>query len=307
MSITVEYDRDADADVHLYEELYAGLPVPAPDLTREDLDRPAAVAVARRPDGELLGWAEVHDHDDRTADAQWLLVSRERERISTGRAVRRAATDEDLETVVRLLRGAANSAAAAGRTALEWDGSGDGLDARIAAELGAEESEELGRRWTTTAPLADWRPQQDLPPVTVRPVPGKPDARLLAEHARFYSDVTGQPYTPEDAAEVHADLPPLPQATLDLLTPAGDVAAQATAVILDETAHVDVIFRSQAADTEAAVLTAFVAELVALLRREHPGAGTLEVQEHGDPVTAEALAAAGLCVTDRWCRYRMGL
>ncbi|GAA0395838.1 hypothetical protein [Streptomyces luteireticuli] len=302
MSITVEYDRDADADVHLYEELCTGLPVPVPGPAREETDRPAAVAVARRPDGQLLGWAEVHDHDDRTAYAQWLLVSRERERIRTGRAVRRPATDEDLETTVRLLRGAAESAAAAGRTVLEWDGTGDGLDDRIAAELGAEESEVLGRRWTTTAPLTVRRPGQGLPPVTVRPVPGKPDAQLLAEHARFYSAVTGQPYTSEDAAELQADLPPLPHTTLDLLTPAGDMAAQATAVILGETAHVDVVFRSEAAGTEA--LTAFLAELVALLRRDHPDVGVLEVQEHDDPVTAGALSAAGLRVTDRWCRYR---
>lgn len=310
MGISVEYHRDADvdADVRLYEELYAGTPVPVPDLSREDDGRPAAVVVARHTDGRLLGWAEVWEHDDAEGavpHVQWLLVDRERERITTGRTARRPGSAEELETVACLLRRAATGAAAAGRTVLEWDGPGDGLDERVAAELGAEEREELGRRWGTAVPRADGQPPADLPDITVRTVPAEPGAELLAEHAHFYSAVTGQLYDAEDAAELLDDLPPVPHMTLDLLGPDGRIAAQATATALDEEALVDVVFRTQ--DTGADVLAAFVAELAARVSRDLPAVTRLTVQEHDDPVTAEALAAAGLRVTDRWCRYRMGL
>ncbi|WP_372404209.1 hypothetical protein [Streptomyces luteireticuli] len=309
MGITVEYHRDADADVRLYEELYAGTPVPLPRLSREEgAGRPAALVVARHTDGRLLGWAEVWEDEEPESAlpfVQWLLVTRERERVTTGRHVRRPGTAEELETAVCLLRRAATGAAAAGRTALEWDGPGDGLDERIAAGLGAEESEELGRRWRTTVPLADWRPPAALQEVTVRAVPAAPGAGLLAEHARFYSDVTGRSYDPEEAAELLDDLPPVPHVTLDLLAPDGGVMAQATATVADEEALVDVIFRTQ--DTGAGPLTALVAELVAQVRRDHPAVTLLTVQEYDDRVTAEALSAAGLRVADRWCRYRMAL
>ncbi|KNB50613.1 hypothetical protein [Streptomyces caatingaensis] len=311
MGITVEYHRDAedaDVDVPLYEELFAGTAVPVPDLSGPAAGRPAATVVARHTDGRLLGWAEVWEEDDGTGVppfVQWLLVDRERERITTGRHTGRPGTDEELETAVRLLRRAATGAAAAGRTALEWNGAGDGLDERVAAELGAEESEELGRRWGTPLPPAGPQPPAGPPEVTVRTVPAGPGADLLAEHARFYTAVTGQPYDPEDAAELLADLPPVPHVTLDLLAPDGTVAAQATATALDDEAFVDVIFRTPG--TGAGALTAFVTELLARVRRELPAVTRLTVQEHDDPVTAEALTAAGLRVTDRWCRYRMGL
>ncbi|MBZ4321586.1 hypothetical protein JNW98_19855, partial [Streptomyces sp. SCA2-4] len=104
MGITVEYEDGqdaADADARRYEELYAGLPMPLPDLARAAADRPAWTVVARRPDGGLLGWAEVHPPaapDADAADVRWLLVSRERERLAAGVPVRRAATAEERET-----------------------------------------------------------------------------------------------------------------------------------------------------------------------------------------------------------------
>ncbi|MBZ4321240.1 hypothetical protein, partial [Streptomyces huiliensis] len=191
---------------------------------------------------------------------------------------------------------------AAGLPALEWTGAdGDGA----AADLGAAAYEEPGGRWTTAAPLADWRRPAGLPPVTVRQVTVPAAAGLLAEHARLYSEVTGRPYTPREAAAVLRDLPPLPHLTLDLLTAAGRTAAQVTAVIAGNEAMVDVVFRGAVAD--GAAVSGLLGELVARLRRDHPGAAALEVQEHGDPVTAEALAAAGLRRTGRWYRYRLEL
>ncbi|WP_171170705.1 hypothetical protein [Streptomyces sp. I05A-00742] len=309
MGITVEYHRDADADVRLYEELYAGLPVPVPDPARDDADGPAWTVVARASDGGLLGWAEVYEPEAGAgaagaADVQWLLVSRERERLATGSPGRHGLTDEERETTARLLHGAARTAGAAGHAALEWVGA-DGDDGCVAAELGAGEAGELGSRWTTTVPLADWRPPAGLPPVTARQVPERPDAGLLAEHARFYSEVTGRPYGPDEAAALQNDLPPVPHLTLDLLAPGGGTAAQATAVIAETEAAVDVIFRADTADGDA--VTGLVAELVARLRRDHPRVTLLEVREHGDPVTAGALAAAGLRPSGRWCRYRLAL
>ncbi|KAB7839549.1 hypothetical protein [Streptomyces mobaraensis] len=309
MGITVEYvayHDDADADVRLYEELYAGLPTPVPDLGRPAADRPAWTVVARRPDGRLLGWAEVHPpaarDDADAADVQWLLVSRERERLTTGFHARRATTAEERETTGRLLRGAARRAAADGIPALEWTGTdADG----VAADLGAQAREEPGGRWTTPVPLSDWRRPAALPRVTVRQVTVPAAAGLLAEHARLYSEVTGRPYTPRDAAEVLRDLPPLPHLTLDLLTPAGRTAAQVTAVLAGTEALVDIVFRSAAADGPA--VAGLLAELVARLRRDHPRTALLEVQEHGDPVTADALATAGLRPAERWYRYRLEL
>ncbi|MFI0740295.1 hypothetical protein ACH4PU_19735 [Streptomyces sp. NPDC021100] len=310
MGITVEYvayQDDTDAEVRLYEELYAGLPMPVPDLGRAAADRPAWIVVARRPDGRLLGWAEVHppaarDDTADAADVQWLLVSRERERLTTGVHARRSPTAEERETAARLLRGAARRAAAGGLPALEWTGTdGDG----VAADLGAGATEEPGGRWTTPVSLAGWQRPAGLPQVTVRQVTVPAPAGLLAEHARLYSEVTGRPYTPRDAAEVLRDLPPLPHLTLDLLTPAGRTAAQVTAVIAGTEALVDVVFRGAAADGPA--VAGLIAELAARLRRDHPRAALLEVQEHGDPVTAEALAAAGLRPAERWYRYRLEL
>ncbi|MGK5637676.1 hypothetical protein ACSNOK_05055 [Streptomyces sp. URMC 126] len=300
MGITVEYQDAADGDVRLYEELYAGLPLPLPDTSRAE--RPAWTVVARRSDGGLLGWAEVyppHTGGD-AADVQWLLVSQERERLTTGSAVRRGPTGEERETAGSLLRGAARRAAEAGLAALEWTGPDT---EGVAADLGARATEEPGGRWTV--PLPDWRRPAGAPPVTVRQVTVPAPAGLLADHARLYSEVTGRPYTPRDAAEVLRDLPPLPHLTLDLLTPDGRTAAQLTAVISGTEALVDVVFRGAAADGPA--VTGLLAELVARLRRDLPGTALLEVQEHGDPVTAAALAAAGLRRTGRWCRYRLEL
>ncbi|MBC2878723.1 MULTISPECIES: hypothetical protein [Streptomyces] len=307
MGITVEYvayQDDTDADVRLYEELCAGLQMPVPDLGRAAADRPAWTVVARRPDGRLLGWAEIHPPaaGGDAADVQWLLVSRERERLTTGVHARRAPTAEERETAGRLLRGAARRAAADGIPALEWTGT-DGYG--VAADLGAGAKEEPGGRWTTPVPLADWQRPAGLPRVTVRQVTVPAAAGLLAEHARLYAEVTGRPYTPRDAAEVLRDLPPLPHLTLDLLTPAGRTAAQVTAVIAGTDALVDVVFRGAAADGPA--VAGLIAELAARLRRDHPRATLLEVQEHGDPVTAEALAAAGLRPAERWYRYRLEL
>ncbi|MGG2459772.1 hypothetical protein ACO0M4_08120 [Streptomyces sp. RGM 3693] len=307
--IRVVDDHDPDADVRLVRELYAGLPMPVPDLERKDheeAERPASLVVARRPDGALLGWAEVHARGDGTsvADLQWLLVSRERERITQGHNVLREATAEERDVVTRLVRGAADSAGRAGYTALDWDDPEGHLDARAAAELGASEAEVLGRRWKV-APLAGWTAPPALPAVTVRPVPHFATEALLPAYADFYTEATGQPYNPRDAEELLHDLPSLPHLTLDLLTPEGTLAAQATAMIDGETATVDMIFHRRG--VSAGQLTALLATLIGQLRGDHPEVTLLDVQEFGDTPVAEALAAAGARIADRWHRYRLPL
>ncbi|MCF3172206.1 hypothetical protein IPZ61_02495 [Streptomyces sioyaensis] len=147
MSIRVEDGRDPKVIVGLCEELYTGLPVPVPDFAQEGDVRPALVVVARRPDGGLLGWAEIRDEGDGASAArvQWLLVSRGRERITQGHHVVREVTAEERAVVLHLVRGAADSARRAGSTMLEWTDQEGHLDAQAAAALGATEVEELHR------------------------------------------------------------------------------------------------------------------------------------------------------------------
>ncbi|MFG2288275.1 hypothetical protein ACGFOU_19710 [Streptomyces sp. NPDC048595] len=306
MSIRVEDDRDPKAIVRLCEELYAGLPVPVPDLVQEGGVRPALVVVARRPDGGLLGWAQVRDRGDgaSVAQVQWLLVSQGRERIAQGHNVVHVVTPEERAVVMHLVRGAADSTRRAGYSALEWTDPDGHLDARAAAELGATEVEELGRRWRL-APLAGWTTPSALPAVTVRPVPQSATDAQLSAYADFYTEATGHPFRPEHAAALLADRPPQPHLALDLLTPEGAVAAQTTAVIAGETAAVEGVLHRPGVGTGQ--LTALLAALVDQLRRDHPDATLLEVQEcHGAPV-AEALAATGARVAHRWLRHRLPL
>ncbi|MCC3769580.1 hypothetical protein, partial [Streptomyces sp. UNOC14_S4] len=216
IDISVEDGRDPDVDARLTEELFAGLPVPAPDMTETDArEHPAWFVVARRPDGGgLLGWAEAYERRDGTseADVQWLVVSRERERVVQSHNVTRAATPEERAVAIRLVRGAADHARAAGHTALYWDDPENHLDARATAELGAAECEEIGRRWTVR-PLAAWTVPAGLLPATIRTVPSEspepPDSGALTAYADFFTDVTGQPHTPEAMPLLLWLLPPV--------------------------------------------------------------------------------------------------
>ncbi|MFD5734592.1 hypothetical protein ACFWIY_17400 [Streptomyces sioyaensis] len=306
MSVRVEDDRDPNANVRLCEELYAGLPVPVPDFAQEGGVRPALVVVARRPDGGLLGWAEIRDGGDGASAArvQWLLVSRGRERITQGHNVVREVTAEERAVVLHLVRGAADSARRAGSTALEWTDPEGHLDGQAAAALGATEVEELGRRWRV-APLAGWTAPSALPAVTVRPVPQSANDALLSAYADFYTEATGQPFRPENAAALLADRPPLPHLTLDLLAPEGGIAAQVTAVMVGEAATVDAIFHRRR--VSAGQLAGLLAALIGRLREGHPEATLLEVQEHCGAPVDEALAAAGAHIANRWLRYRLPL
>ncbi|MFC5721027.1 hypothetical protein ACFP1Z_12700 [Streptomyces gamaensis] len=306
MSIHVEDGRDPDTEVRLTEELFAGLPVPVPDLTHDDGERPEWIVVARRPDGALLGWAQVYVRQEGAAEVhvQWVVVSRERERIVHGRNNTREVAPEEKAVVTHLLRTAADAARAAGHTALEWDDPERHLDAPSAAELGAAPAQELSRRWTLT-PLAGWTPPAGLSDVRARPVPSSPDAELLTAYADFFTDVTGQPYTPEDVAELLQDVASLPYAALDLLTPDGRPSAQIIAVIEKDVAQADAIVHR--GEATAGQLAGLLASLVTRLRQEHTGVTTLEVQDLGDPVVAEALTLMGLEITDHWQRYRLPL
>ncbi|MCC3777509.1 hypothetical protein [Streptomyces sp. UNOB3_S3] len=306
MDISVMDGRDPDTDTRLTEELFAGLPVPVPDLADAGGQRPAWLVVARQPDGGLLGWAEAYEQPDGIAEADllWLVASRERERIVQGHNVTREVTPEDQAVALRLVRGAADHARATGYTALYWDDPEGHLGAQAHAELGVAEHEELGRYWTVK-PLITWTAPAGLPPVTVRTALESPEGRDLAAYADFYTAVTGQPHSPEDTAELLTDLPSLPQVTLDLLTPDGAVAAQVTAVVEGEEATVDAVFRRR--DVTAGPLTAFLATLVERLRHDHPGVMSLEVQEYGGGTLAEALTATGAHVTGRRYQYRLAL
>ncbi|MEV0375577.1 hypothetical protein AB0I10_38515 [Streptomyces sp. NPDC050636] len=307
MGISVEYDYDPAVGVRLADEVYAGLPVssPEPDDDRADVEAPACTVVARR-DGVLLGWAEVYAavDDETTAFVQWLLVSRERERITSGHSVLREPTREETDTLVRLLRGAAEHARDARYTALVWTDTEGALDARAAAELGASSAEELGRHWTTTAPLTDWRAPAGLPSVTTRRMPQPPGDTLLSAYATFHAEVTEHAASREEVAE-RLDDGPLPLVTLDLLTPQGELSAQVTAVIAGDAAFVEGVLHRKDVDHEQ--LTVLLTELIAQLRRDHPHVTVLEVRELDDPVVARSLKSMALQITGHWCSYRLPL
>ncbi|MEU3354430.1 hypothetical protein [Streptomyces sp. NPDC037389] len=308
LNIHVEDDRAPDADVRLTRELFAGLPVTVPDPEREAGEAPARTVVARRPDGGLLGWAEVYDlreDGQPVAAVQWVVVSRERERIVQGHGVTREATPEEKAVAARLVHGVATGAGAAGYAALEWDDPERLLGARDAAELGASPTEELNRRWALSTPPAGWTAPAGLPAVSTRPVPPAPGPGQLSSYADFFAEFTGQPYTAEDASELLADVRPFPHTALDLLAPDGRVSAQVVAVVEGGVAQVDAVFHRKG--TSAGELTALLAALIGPLCREHPGVTALEVQDLGDPVVAEALAATDFHVVDRWYRYRLPL
>ncbi|AJC60905.1 hypothetical protein [Streptomyces sp. 769] len=92
---------------------------------------------------------------------------------------------------------------------------------------------------------------------------------------------------------------------MDLLAPDGQLAAQITAVIENRVATADAVFHRTGVD--ARQLVALLVALIDLLRQEPPEATALDVQDLCDPVVTEALATAGLHVTERWHQYRLPL
>ncbi|MYT27545.1 MULTISPECIES: GNAT family N-acetyltransferase [unclassified Streptomyces] len=307
MGISVEYDYDPTADVRLAEEAYAGLSdaLPESDIDPADIESPACTVVARR-DGSLLGWAQVYAvvDDEPAAFVQWLLVSRARGHATSGHNVLRDPTEEETDALVRLLRGAAEHARDAGYTALVWTDTDRSLDARAAAELGAPSAEDLGRHWTTTAPLADWRAPAGLPSVTTRRMPQPPGDALLSAYAALHTEATGRAVSPEEVPERPLD-GPYPLLTLDLLTPQGELSAQVTAAIPGDGAFIGrVLHRKDVGDEQ---VTALLTELIAQLRRDHPQVTHLEVREVDDPVVARSLNSMGLQITGHWRSYRLPL
>lgn len=172
MDIVVDFDRNPWVGHRLAEELYVGLPVAVPDLGQ---DEPPALlgTVIARSRGALLGWATMFEPDAGVVTIQWMLMSRERERIVTGYTLARSGTAEEEDVLVRLFQAAATNARAAGCRALTWSDTEADLDARVAAALKADVHQDLGRDWSVS--LNDWQPPADLPPIRTR----RPDESSL--------------------------------------------------------------------------------------------------------------------------------
>ncbi|MHA6761800.1 hypothetical protein [Streptacidiphilus sp. PAMC 29251] len=157
----IKLERVADwaAERSLYQDLYRGLPVPMPELTRSTWPPPAGVVAARR-DGQLLGWAVFFADADADADAdayadanaerggpdhgavlQWILVARERQRITSGWNTEHGVTADESELLAALAAAAAEGARAAGYRALRWWEAEPGFAQSLAERTGAQRAE----------------------------------------------------------------------------------------------------------------------------------------------------------------------
>ncbi|MER5946598.1 hypothetical protein ABT127_11090 [Streptomyces sp. NPDC001904] len=138
----LEWESVSDAvEGDLYRELYEGLPGPIPDLGREG-SRPTPVGVvAAREAGKLMGWAEVYASETKGGAAvlQWLLIERERRRISSGFNTEHPGSPAEIELLSALASQAADRAREAGCTTLRWWPAEPGFAEGVAASLGAEQ------------------------------------------------------------------------------------------------------------------------------------------------------------------------
>lgn len=137
----VRFGRDED---ELYRELYAGLPVLMPELEHRDWPQPSGIVAGRR-DGLALGWAYFFQHPSEpdVAYIQWLLLSRERERIMTGHTVQRGGTADEIDALAGIFGGVAEQARKAGYASVQWNDTEADLDQKVAARLGAPVHEQL--------------------------------------------------------------------------------------------------------------------------------------------------------------------
>lgn len=273
MEIVVEFDRTPRAEHQLWQELCAGLPAgtPAPAGSRPHPGT-LGVATARSDDGTLLGWAPVFTgREPKAATVEWLLVTRERERIVHGSVADPDGTGDEEAALVALFRAAADAARAAGFRALDWLDRGDTgaeLDARAAAELEASVHRELGRKWGVSA-LARWQRPEGMPAVRTRRAPGG----------------TGWQ-------------------GLELLTADGRTAARIAAVVAGPEVYVEKVGHH---GVEAPELGSLVADFVEQVREDHPSVESFQVREQDDEVLGAALKSAKLRISHRWWQYRLTL
>nr|WP_239091763.1 hypothetical protein [Streptomyces sp. SID14478] len=131
--------------------MYAGLPVPIPDLTKVSWPEPAGTISGSEGDA-LVGWVVffAHPSEQGAAILQWIMVERERERIAKVHNTEPPGTRSELETLVPLVQEAADQARAAGYSRLEWfpaePGFAEGLCTLLEAEaLDDEEGDRFYR------------------------------------------------------------------------------------------------------------------------------------------------------------------
>ena len=122
----------------LYVQLYAGLPVPMPELTPSAWRKPCGI-VAGFEDEALAGFVVFFAAEDKagTAVAQWLLTDRERERLVTGVNTTHPGTSAEVEALAVLVGAAAEDARAAGYREIQWPDAEADLAARLAERMQA--------------------------------------------------------------------------------------------------------------------------------------------------------------------------
>ncbi|WP_329119261.1 hypothetical protein [Streptomyces sp. NBC_01465] len=128
-----------EAENDLYRELYAGLPVPMPDLDGEPW-RPPYGTVAGRENGALAGWTVffAEEPGSSTSVLQWLLLDRERQRITDGHNTTHPGTPAEIEILSALAAESAVLARKAGYAQLRWGQAEPGFAEGIATALGAQ-------------------------------------------------------------------------------------------------------------------------------------------------------------------------
>ncbi|MBP2478034.1 hypothetical protein JOF53_006906 [Crossiella equi] len=293
--LRIEVRHEEGAGTRLIREMFLELDEPQPEL--EDEDRGVLGAVVARRGERLVGWAELLWPDAPETDAilQWVLVAREAARV-TGSAA--GGDERDVAVLASLVRAAVEVAREAGCTGVRWCDTDGDLDRRAARATGASTAQELGRVWRLE--LAGWQAPKGLPEVSVRELPHVPTDAELAEYVDLCADRLGGEWTVDDVADaVGAEVDGY--LTVDLRDAAGAPKALVTAVLVDEdTAEVEQVVHRDSAAAELLAL------LVTVIEQAKEEVGALVVRELDDPVLAEALAGAGLAVTDQWLVYRLG-
>lgn len=285
LGMQVVVETDPEAEERLVEELFAavladiGADAEDHDVEDEDEDLEEddervvlAVAVARR-DGELLGWASLlgPDEDDPGPTVQWLLLSREIERIKTGMYDEHPATPDEVEVLVALTKAAADHAREAGNDAIVWSDPMADLDAHVAEALGATPDEELGHIWAF----------EDLGAVTA------PEG-LPAVRTQVATEPTEN----------------LPDGTDIITIDVVDTDAELSALIKGNRAMVEEIIHH---DTDPEILAAAIHDLVTKIRELNPDVKTLRVHEYDDEDVEEAAELAGMTVAKQLHFYRLDL
>lgn len=285
LGVQVVVETDPEAEERLVEELFtavlADIGADAEDHDVEDEDEELdedddrvvlAVAVARA-DGKLLGWASLlgPDEDDPGPTVQWLLLSREIERIKTGMYDEHPATPEEIALLVAMTKAAADHARSAGNDAIVWSDPMADLDAHVASALGAEPDEELGHIWAF----------DDLTSVAA-------PAGLPAVRTQVATEPTEN----------------LPEGTDVITIDVVDTDVELSALIKGNRAMVEEISHH---DTEPEVVAAAIHDLVSKIRELNPDVRTLRVHEYDDEVVEDAAGLAGMTVAKQLHFYRLDL